>query len=62
MNTVELRQKTKTELNELLLSLLKEQFHLRMKKNVTENPKTHVFGKIRKDIARIKTILNEQNN
>ena len=59
MNTSELRKKTKVELNESLLSLLKEQFQLRMQKGITENPKTHLFKNIRKDIARIKTILNE---
>src|SRR3990167_7288931 len=57
MNTEELRKKNKAELNETLLTLLKEQFQLRMQKGVTENPKTHLFKNIRKDIARVKKIV-----
>ena len=62
MNAAELRKKTKTELNETLLTLLKEQFQLRMQKGVVESPKTHLFKNIRKDIARIKTILNSSES
>lgn len=60
MNTAELRKKTTVELNETLLILLKEQFQLRMQKGVVESPKTHMFKNLRKDIARIKTILVEK--
>jgi large subunit ribosomal protein L29 len=60
MNTVELRKKTKGELNEVLLTLLKEQFQLRMQKGIVESPKTHLFKNLRKNIARIKTILVEK--
>ena len=60
MNTAELRNKTKAELNQDLLALLKEQFQLRMQKGIVESPKTHLFKKIRKNIARIKTILVEK--
>ena len=56
----ELKNKTKSELNESLLTLLQEQFQLKMKKGVAESLKTHLFKKTRKDIARIKTILNEE--
>lgn len=59
MKTSELRVKTKVELNEMLLSLLNELFQLRMRKGNTENPKTHLFLKLRKNIARIKTIINQ---
>lgn len=57
MKATELKAKSEAELKELLLSLLKEQFQLRMKKSVTENPKTHLFGVVRKNIARVKTEL-----
>lgn len=57
MKVTELRKKTKTELNEMVISLLQEQFQLRMHKGMTENPKNHLFKKVRKDVARIKTIL-----
>ena len=54
----ELKTKSKSELNETLLSLLQEQFQLRMKKGVTESPKTHLIKNVRRDIARVKTALN----
>ncbi|OGT41925.1 MAG: 50S ribosomal protein L29 [Gammaproteobacteria bacterium RIFCSPHIGHO2_12_FULL_40_19] len=57
MKATELRKKTKKELNEMVLSLLQEQFQLRMHKGMTEAPKHHLFKKVRKDVARIKTIL-----
>ena len=57
MKAAELRKKTKTELNEMVLSLLQEQFQLRMNKGATETPKLHLFKKVRRDIARVKTIL-----
>ena len=60
MNTAELRKKSKPELNEALLGLLKEQFQLRMQKGIVESPKTHLFKQIRQSIARIKTILVEK--
>lgn len=66
MKAQELRSKSKSELKDLLLSLLQEQFQMRMRKGTTENqnPKTHLFLNARKDIARIKTILKqaEQSN
>jgi large subunit ribosomal protein L29 len=59
MKTNELKNKSKSELNDMLVTLLEEQFQMRMRKSVTENPKTHLFSKVRKDIARIKTVLNQ---
>ena len=60
MKAVELKEKSKSELNEELHNLLKEQFSLRMKKGMGEEPKTHAFKRVRKDIARVKTFLNQQ--
>jgi large subunit ribosomal protein L29 len=59
MKMNELKTKSKSELKQSLTNLLEEQFQLRMRKKLTENPKTHLFAKIRKNIARIKTILNQ---
>ena len=59
MNMKELKNKSKAELNERLIALLQEQFRLRMQKGVAESPKTHLFKNVRRDIARVKTILNE---
>jgi len=60
MNTSELRNKTIEELNSELLALLKEQFNLRVQKGVGQNPQAHLFKKVRRQVARIKTILREK--
>lgn len=59
MKVAELKSKSKTELQAVLVSLLEEQFQLRMQKGIAESPKTHLFGKVRKDIARVKTVLRD---
>lgn len=61
MRARELRQKSADELNELLMALLKEQFNLRMQKGSGQMGHSHRFSQIRRDIARIKTVLNEQS-
>ncbi len=55
----ELRQKTKEELNTLLLELSREQFNLRMQKGSGQLTKSDQVKKVRRDIARVHTILNE---
>ena len=60
MKANELRSKSKAELKTELLALLKEQFNLRMQRGVGQEPKPHLFKRVRRDIARIKTILNEK--
>ncbi|MEW4981778.1 MAG: 50S ribosomal protein L29 [Cycloclasticus sp.] len=60
MKASELREKTAQELNELLLELRKEQFNLRMQSATGQLNQVHQFGVVRGDIARIKTILNDQ--
>jgi large subunit ribosomal protein L29 len=60
MKANELRKKSSTELQTELLALLKEQFNLRMQRGVGQTPSPHLFGKVRKAIARVKTILREQ--
>ncbi|RDE18453.1 50S ribosomal protein L29 [Motiliproteus coralliicola] len=60
MNSVELREKSVDELNQELLDLLKEQFNLRMQKSSGQLAQTHLLGKVRRDIARVKTVLNEK--
>ena len=56
----ELRGKSATELKDELVTLRKEEFSLRMKRGTGQLGDTSRFQKIRKDVARIKTILNEQ--
>ena len=59
MKSTELKTKSKAELKTVLVSLLEEQFQLRMHKGITESPKTHLFKKVRRNIARVKTVLRD---
>ncbi len=61
MKASELREKTVADLNDLLLELRKEQFNLRMQNATGQLNQVDQFGKIRVDVARIKTILNEKS-
>lgn len=60
MKATELRKKSVVELNNEILALLREQFNLRVQKGIGQSPLPHLFGNIRKQIARIKTILSER--
>lgn len=60
MNTSELRSKSTEELNNELLALLKEQFNLRIQRGIGQPPQAHLFRNVRKQVARIKTILREK--
>lgn len=60
MNTVELREKSVEELDTALLELLREQFNLRMQNSTGQLAQTHLLKNVRRDIARIKTILNQK--
>ncbi|MDY6890059.1 MAG: 50S ribosomal protein L29 [Pseudomonadota bacterium] len=59
MKATELRDKSVEELQQELLGLLKEQFNLRMQKATGQLAQTHLLGQVRRDIARVKTVLNE---
>ena len=59
MEAKELRNKSAAELNEELLELRREQFNLRMQKATGELTQHHEHRRVRKDIARVKTVLNE---
>ena len=60
MKANDIRNKTVEELKTELLSLRKEQFNLRMQKKMGQLPKSHLVRKAKKDIARLKTVLNEK--
>ena len=62
MKSSDLRTKSVSELQQQLVELLKEQFKLRMQKNTEEMARTHMFKNVRRNIARIKTILNEKES
>lgn len=59
MKAKDLRNKTKEELNSSLLELSREQFNLRMQKGTGQLSKPSQIKQVRRDIARINTILNE---
>ncbi len=59
MKAVDLRGKSQEELNEELLSLRREQFNLRMQRATGQLARPHEYGRVKKDIARVKTILVE---
>ena len=59
MEAQELRSKTLDELNEELVALRREQFNLRMQQATGEMTHHHEHRRVRKDIARIKTVLGE---
>jgi large subunit ribosomal protein L29 len=61
MDASELRKKSVEELNEELVELRREQFKLRMSHSTGELTQHTEHGRVRKDIARIKTVLAELN-
>lgn len=60
MKASELRQKNNAELAKELLDLRKAQFSLRMQLATQQLSNTSQLGKVRKDIARVKTIQREK--
>ena len=60
MKASELRQKSVEELNNQLLELPREQFKLRMQKSTGQLSQTHQIQQVRRDIARVKTLLTEK--
>lgn len=61
MELQELRQKSAEELKAHLLDLRKEQFSLRMQKTTNQLAKTHEIGRVRREIARVHTLLSQKN-
>ena len=60
MNAQELRNKKSAELATDLAALLKEQFNLRMQKATGQLTKTSQLKVVRRNIARVKMVLNEK--
>ena len=61
MTASELRAKSREELQQELSSLLKAQFGLRMQKATQQLTNTSQLGKVRRDIARVRTLLAEKS-
>jgi large subunit ribosomal protein L29 len=62
MKAEELRGKTKDQLGDQLLDLRKEQFNLRFQRSSGQLENTARVRQVRRDIARIKTVLNRMQS
>ena len=60
MKANELREKSAQQLNEQLLGLLRDQFNLSMQKATGQLGQSHLLSQVKRDIARVKTVLNQQ--
>jgi large subunit ribosomal protein L29 len=60
MDAHDLRGKKESELREELSGLLREQFNLRMQRGIGQLATPHDLRRVRRDIARVKTVLNEK--
>ena len=60
MEAKDLREKDVAGLQDELLNLRREQFNLRMARAAGQAAKPDQFNKVRKDIAKVKTVLNEK--
>lgn len=60
MNANELREKSADELQKELLDLLREQFNLRMQQGTGQLNKPHLMKEVRRNIARVKTVMNQK--
>ncbi len=61
MKASELRQKTVQELKEVESQLLRESFNLQMQKATGQLSKSDQIAKVRRDIARVYTVLTEKS-
>ena len=62
MNASDLRDKSVAELQSSLEDLLREQFNLRMQKGSGQSSGAHLLRNVRRDIARVKTLISEKNS
>ena len=60
MKANDLREKSVEELNKELLELTREKFNLRMQQGTGQLARPHQIKDARRNIARVKTILNEK--
>ncbi|HEU4603650.1 MAG TPA: 50S ribosomal protein L29 [Steroidobacteraceae bacterium] len=60
MSAKDLRQKSSADLQKELLGLRREQFNLRMASATGQAAKPDQFTKVRRNIARVKTVMAEQ--
>ena len=60
MKAADVRAKTADQLGDELVKLKKEQFNLRFQAATGQLEKTHRVSEVRKDIARISTLMREK--
>lgn len=60
MKAIDLRVKSAAELQEELVALLKEQFSLRMQLATQQLANNAQLGRVRRDIARVRTVMREK--
>jgi len=60
MNAKELNTKNSAELKEKLAELLRNQFDMRMARGNGQMTKVHLLKEVRRDIARVKTVLKQK--
>lgn len=60
MKASEIIEKDTAELQQQIVELRKEQFNLRMQRGMGQSINTQEFSRIRKDIARVKTVINQK--
>jgi large subunit ribosomal protein L29 len=56
-----LKTKTAVELSEELKGLLQEQFNLRMQKGMGQMTNVHELSRVRRNIARVKTVMTQKS-
>ena len=61
MNVKELREMTPAKLEEQLADLKKELFNLRFQHAINQLDNPHKIADVKKDIARVMTVLSEKN-
>ena len=59
MRAEDLRTKSADEVSEELLGLRREQFNLRMQRATGQLSRPHEYSRVKKDIARVKTVMAE---
>ena len=62
MTAVELRGKSTGDLEQELTDLLRAQFSLRMQRATQQLPNNSQLRKVRRDIARVRTVLHEKGS
>ena len=62
MKTSEIRKMSVEEINKKIVDIKTELFELRMKQATGTLEKPHMINKLRKDVARLKTVLTEMND